>query len=170
MKKRILSCGALLFFIAAGLSGQNIRGTILGTVRDSSGAVVSGAKVTVRQPATGFTRDQNTNGVGEFLFTELPVGTFNVTAERAGFQSETQQNLVLDVDQRLRVDFTLTVGEVTQTATVEATTPVISTDSATVGNVIESQQVTGLPLNGRNPLELVTLVPGVNNGVKGSQN
>jgi hypothetical protein len=126
--------------------------------------------VTVKQPATGLVQSQNTNAAGEYLFTELPVGTYSVTAEQTGFATETKQNVLLEVDARLREDFTLAVGAVTQTATVEASAPVISTDSATVGNVINNQQVTGLPLNGRNPLQLVTLVPGVNNGVKGSQN
>lgn len=170
MKSQIWNGTALFVLLAVSSFGQNIRGTILGTVRDSSGAVVSGAKVTVKQPATGLVQTQNTNTAGEYLFTELPVGTFSVTAEQPGFATETKQNVLLEVDARVREDFTLAVGAVTQTATVEASAPVISTDSSTVGNVINNQQVTELPLNGRNPLQLVTLVPGVNNGVKGSQN
>jgi Carboxypeptidase regulatory-like domain/TonB dependent receptor/TonB-dependent Receptor Plug Domain len=170
MKFGIWKVSVFLIIASAFSYGQNIRGTILGTVRDESGAVVNGAKVTVTQPATGFVRTQNTNTVGEYLFTELPVGAYAVTAEQTGFKTETKQNVVLEVDARVREDFSLTVGSVTETATVEASTPVISTDSATVGNVINNAEVTGLPLNGRNPLQLVTLVPGVNNGVKGSQN
>src|SRR5215469_797119 len=170
MGNRISGCGVLLFFAVAGSFGQNIHGTILGTVRDATGAVVSGAKVTIKQPATNLVQSKNTGGAGEFLFTELPPGTYSVTAEQPGFNTETKENVLLEVDARVREDFVLTVGAVTQTATVEASAPVISTDSATVGNVIDNKQVTELPLNGRNPLQLTLLVPGANFGVKGSQN
>jgi hypothetical protein len=150
--------------------GQNIRGTILGTVHDESGAVIRGVKVTVKQAATGLVREETTNEVGEYLFAQLPVGTYNVTAEQSGFKRADRENVILEVDARVRTDFTLSVGAVTDTVAVEASTPVISTDSATVGNVVDNKQVTELPLNGRNFLQLNLLVPGANQGVKGSQN
>jgi len=150
--------------------GQNIRGTILGTVLDASGAAVRGAKVTIKQPATNLVREQPTNEAGEYVFTQLPVGTYSVTAEQSGFKTETKENVLVEVDARVRIDFALAVGAVTETLSVEANAAVISTDSATVGNVMDNKQVSELPLNGRNPMQLVTLVPGANFGVKGSQN
>jgi hypothetical protein len=170
MKNGMWKCAAVLFSLVSLSFGQNIRGTILGTVRDATGAVVSGAKVTVKQPATGLTQTKTTSDTGDYVFTELPVGTYTVTAEQSGFKTETRENVLLEVDARVREDFTLTVGQVTETLAVEASAPVISTDSATVGNVIDNKQVTELPLNGRNPLQLTLLVPGANYGVKGSQN
>ena len=170
MRNRISKCLLALSILAVTGLGQNIRGTILGTVRDESGAVVHGAKVTAKQPATGLVREETTNDLGEYLFAQMPVGTYNVSAEQSGFKKVDHENVLLEVDARVRVDFALAVGAVTETLSVEASAPVINTDSATVGNVIDNKQVTELPLNGRNPMQLVTLVPGANNGVKGSQN
>jgi hypothetical protein len=160
----------VLFLFAVSAFGQNIRGTILGTVRDASGAILRGANITIRQPATGLSYEQASNDAGEFLFTQLPPGTYTVTAAQSGFKTENHENVLVEVDQRVRVDFALAVGAVTEAVNVEASAPVINTDSATVGNVIDNKQVTELPLNGRNPLQLTLLVPGANFGVKGSQN
>jgi len=170
MRYQLSKCAIALVLLTAAGFGQNIRGTILGTVRDESGAIVRGAKVTVKQPSTGLTRQETTNDAGEYLFAQLPVGNYDVTAEQTGFKTATHDNVLLEVDARVRVDFALAVGAVTETMSVEASAPVINTDSATVGNVVDNKQVTELPLNGRNPMQLVTLVPGANFGVKGSQN
>ena len=137
---------------------------------DSSGAVVSHATVTARQIATGLTRSESTSDSGEYSIQQLPVGTYTVTAEQAGFKKTERIGVELRVDDRLRIDMTLDVGQVTETVAVEATAPVINTDSSTVGNVVDNKKVTELPLNGRNFLQLNLLVPGVNQGVKGSQN
>jgi hypothetical protein len=158
----------LLFSIA--IFGQNIRGTILGTVRDESGGVIRGAKITATHLATGLVRDETSNDLGEYVFTQLPVGNYTVTAEESGFKKVQRENLVLQVEDKLRVDIVLTVGAVTETIAVESAAPVINTDSATVGNVVDNKKVTELPLNGRNFLQLNLLVPGANQGVKGSQN
>jgi hypothetical protein len=162
-------CVSLLLLAAAGF-GQNIRGTILGTVRDPSSAVIKGAKVTVRHVATGLVREESTNDAGEYLFAQLPVGQYDMTVEQAGFKKVDRGGILLQVDDKLRVDIDMTVGAVTETLSVEAAAPVIQTDSATVGNVVDNKKVTELPLNGRNFLQLNLLVPGANQGVKGSQN
>ena len=161
---------ALTLLAAVTGFGQNIRGTILGTVHDQSGAVIRGAKVTARQVATGLVREETTNDAGEYLFAQLPVGQYELTAEAAGFKKIDKQNILLQVDDKLRVDLDMTVGAITETVAVEASAPVIQTDSATVGNVVDNKKVTELPLNGRNFLQLNLLVPGANQGVKGSQN
>ena len=161
---------ALTLLAAVTGFGQNIRGTILGTVHDQSGAVIRGAKVTARQVATGLVREETTNDSGEYLFAQLPVGQYDLTAEASGFKKIDKQNILLQVDDKLRVDLDMTVGAITETVAVEASAPVIQTDSATVGNVVDNKKVTELPLNGRNFLQLNLLVPGANQGVKGSQN
>jgi hypothetical protein len=159
-----------LLLLAGTCFGQNIRGTILGTVRDPSSAVIKGAKVTVRHVATGLVREETTNDAGEYLFAQLPVGQYDMTVEQAGFKKVDRPGILLQVDERQRVDIDMTVGAVTETLSVEAVAPVIQTDSATVGNVVDNKKVTELPLNGRNFLQLNLLVPGANQGVKGSQN
>jgi len=162
-------CVSLLLLAATGF-GQNIRGTILGTVRDPSSAVIKGAKVTVRHVGTGLVREESTNDAGEYLFAQLPVGQYDLTVEQAGFKKVDRGGILLQVDDKQRVDIDMTVGAVTETLSVEAAAPVIQTDSATVGNVVNNKQVTELPLNGRNFLQLNLLGPGANQGVKGSQN
>ena len=159
-----------LFLVATTAFGQNIRGTLLGTVRDPSGGVIKGARVTVRHVSTGLVREEATNDAGEYLFAQLPVGQYDLSAEQSGFKKVERQGILLQVDDKLRVDVDLSVGAVTETIAVEAAAPVIQTDSATVGNVVDNKKVTELPLNGRNFLQLNLLVPGANQGVKGSQN
>ena len=147
-----------------------MRGTILGTVTDATGAVLTKASVTVRQTATGLTRSELTNDSGEYSIQQLPVGTYTLIAEQAGFKRTERTAIELRVDDRLRIDISLELGQTSETVAVEASTPVISTDSSTVGTVVDNKKVTELPLNGRNFLQLNLLVPGVNQGVKGSQN
>jgi Carboxypeptidase regulatory-like domain/TonB dependent receptor/TonB-dependent Receptor Plug Domain len=163
-------CTYLLVASAIPLMGQSVRGTVLGTVTDSSGAVVRGAKVTAIQTATGLVRNEPTNEAGEYSIPQLPVGQYTIAVEQANFKKAERTNVELRVDDRLRVDFVLTVGQVSDTVAVEETAPVISTDSSTLGNVVDNKKVTELPLNGRNFLQLNLLVPGANQGVKGSQN
>ncbi len=149
---------------------QTIRGTILGTVTDSTGALVRGAKVTALQTATGQSRSEVTNDSGEYSIPQLPVGPYTIAVEQSGFKKSERTNIDLRVDDQLRIDVSLAVGQMTDTVAVEATAPVVNTDSSTVGNVVDNKKVTELPLNGRNFLQLNLLVPGANQGVKGSQN
>jgi hypothetical protein len=166
----VISSVVSILFFALSASGQSVRGTILGTVTDSSGAVLRGAKVTVLQTATGLVRNEQTNESGEYSIPQLPVGNYTVSVEMANFKKAEITNVELRVDDRLRIDVSLSVGQVTDTVAVEETAPVISTDSSTLGNVVDNKKVTELPLNGRNFLQLNLLVPGANQGVKGSQN
>ena len=159
-----------LFLLGPALEGQSVRGTILGTVTDSSGAVVRGAHVTVKQTATDLTRTEVTGDSGEYSIPQLPVGPYLLSVEQSGFKKTERTGIELRVDDKLRIDVVLAVGQLTETVAVEATNPVVSTDSATVGNVVDNRKVSELPLNGRNFLQLNLLVPGVNQGVKGSQN
>jgi hypothetical protein len=169
-KSNVLLTFILSFLATAPALAQTVRGTILGTVTDSSGAIVVKARVTVREPSTGLTRSEATNDEGEYSIPQLPAGFYNLTVEAPNFKTAERTGIELRVDDRLRVDIPLSVGAITEVVAVEATAPVVSTDSATVGNVVDNKKVTELPLNGRNFLQLNLLVPGANQGVKGSQN
>ena len=166
--RRVLLSLALLIPSAA--YTQSVRGTILGTVTDATGAVVRDAKVTAVQTSTGLIRSEVSNAEGEYSIPQLPVGPYTVTVEQPGFKKTERTGIELRVDDKLRIDLQLALGQVSETVAVEATAPVVNTDSATVGNVVDNKKVTELPLNGRNFLQLNLLVPGANQGVKGSQN
>lgn len=160
-------CAALSLSSA---TAQSVRGTILGTVIDASGAAIKGSRVTVLHSATGLTRAELTSAAGEYTIPQLPVGNYVLTVEHPGFKRTEISKLELRVDDKLRVDVTLSLGQTSETISVEEIAPVINTDSSTVGNVVDNKKVTELPLNGRNFLQLNLLAPGANQGVKGSQN
>ena len=151
-------------------TAQSVRGTILGTVIDASGAAIKGSKVTVLHSATGLTRAELTSAAGEYTIPQLPVGNYVLTVEYPGCKRTEISKLELRNDDKLRVDVTLSLGQTSETISVEKTVPVINTDSSTVGNVVDNKKVTELSLNGRNFLQLNLLAPGANQGVKGSQN
>jgi hypothetical protein len=157
--RRIVFVGVTwLFLCAAGLA--QTLGTITGEVKDSTGAVVPGATVTVVNKATNATRTTQTNAVGLYDFPALPPGTYTVSSELQGFKTATR-DLELQVQQTLRVNFTLELGTVTETATVTGVSPLVETSNATIGTVIENRRIVELPLNGRNYLQLVALSPNV---------
>src|SRR5258708_32790827 len=110
MKFRMLL--AFVVLAAAALSAQTFRGTILGTVTDPSGAVVSGAKVTVRNTGTGLERTAQTRADGSYSIPELPIGTYSVTVSQAGFQPSVTTDVTVDVATARRLDFALKTGEV----------------------------------------------------------
>src|SRR5205809_1060491 len=135
-------------------------GTITGEVKDSTGAVVPGATVTVVNKATNATRTTTTNEVGLFDFPALQPGEYTVKSELEGFKTATR-DLELQVQQTARVNFTLELGTLNETATVTGVSPLVETANATIGTVIENKRIVELPLNGRNYLQLVALSPNV---------
>ena len=155
----LLSLGFLLS--GAQLFAQVDTGAILGTVKDSSGAVVPGADVTITNTGTSFSLTAKTSNVGAYIFTPIKIGTYTVQATKAGFEKAVQLNAKVDVEQRLVVDLTLVPGQVTQTVEVTAAPPALQTESAMVGQVVGSQAVNELPLNGRNFTFLAQTVAGV---------
>ena len=150
----LLLCPSSLF--AQGSSA----GTITGAVTDPSGAAVPGAAVTVRNVATNFTRDMKTAEAGLYSFSNLPIGTYEMRASAAGFQAVRVGDIILDVNGTRRVDVQMTVGQMTETVNVEATAPLLNTENASTGQVIESKRVNELPLNGRDFQQLQLLTPG----------
>ena len=137
-------------------------GEITGVVTDPSGAIVVGATVTVTNPQTNFTRTAMTNTAGNFNFPALLPGVYNIKAESQGFQSEIRSGVELQVQQVARIDFQLRIGGVAEAVEVSGGTPLLATENATVGTVIDNQRIVELPLNGRNFIQLVALSPNVN--------
>jgi len=134
---------------------------ITGTVRDTSGAVMPGVKVTALNEATGVTYSQTTTATGIYAFPSVPVGSYTISAEAQGFRTVKKTGALLVVDTPLTVDIALEVGQATETISVEASPVAVQTENATVGAVVSTQEATQLPLNGRNPLTLLVLQPGV---------
>lgn len=166
---RLLLAVSLVFVLAAlrPLAAQNIRGTISGVVKDATGGVVPGAKISLTQPATNRALTANSDLTGEFVFTPLPPGNYTVHAECPGFRPFEQEAL-LQVNQALRLEIELHVGPITDEVTVPAEIGLLKTSSPGLSTVIENRKITGLPLDGRNFFELSLLVPGTVPAAQGS--
>src|SRR5262245_56136551 len=149
-------------FAALPTPAQQDRGSILGTVLDSSGAAIPNANVVVQNQDTGARRELVTDSSGLFVAPELPVGIYRVTASFQGFKTKVQEGISVRVSDRVKVDLTLEPGETRETVTVEGESPLIETASNTLGGTLTKDQVQTLPLNGRDPNYLLALVPGVN--------
>ncbi len=139
---------------------QTTNGTFHGTVADASGAVVPDTTVEAKNLATNAVRQAVSNSVGFYTILQVPPGHYSISASKGGFSTSRQADVELLVNQDLEVNFTLQLGAVTQEIQVTAAPPALETASATVGQVIGSQQVVELPLNGRQFTELVLLTPG----------
>jgi hypothetical protein len=135
-------------------------GEILGNVTDPSGAVVVGARVELRNEAQGWTRDTTTSDIGAFQFAAVPVGQYSVQVQAAGFQTYFRSGIILQAVTEARVDISLAVGAAAETVNVEANAEQVNTTSATLKTVVDRERVQNLPLNGRNPLQLLSLLPG----------
>src|SRR5688572_2006 len=155
---------AILVGILATLSAlaQQDRGTILGTVLDSSGAAIPNATVVVQNQGTGARRELTADASGIFIAPELPVGIYRVTASFLGFKTKVQEDINVRVSDRVKVDLNLDLGDMKETVTVTDESPLIETVSNTLGGTITRDQVETLPLNGRDPNYLLALIPGVN--------
>lgn len=143
---------------------QATEGTILGTVSDATGAVIASAPVKVTSVGTGVVRSVESNGAGEYLVTNLPLGSYTVSAEVPGFKRAVQPPVTITVKARIRVDFQLQVGEATQTVEVSGATPLVKTDTAEVGGVVSRALLQEIPIFGRNFMSLAALVPGTTSG------
>ncbi|PYV36574.1 MAG: hypothetical protein DMG06_30440, partial [Acidobacteria bacterium] len=167
---RILALGlyvaALLTMGSLSGYGQGGRASIVGTVTEQSGAVVPEAKVVVTDTVTGQSREVISTESGTYVVPLLPVGTFSVSCSHPGFKSETRSGVKITADEKATVDFSLTVGEVTQTIEVTGGAETINTTNGAIGQVVEQTAIVELPINGRNPAELVFLAPGAVDGFK----
>jgi hypothetical protein len=148
--------------------GQETTARLVGNIVDPSGAPVSGALVRVQNAATSISRETRTDASGDYSLPLLPVGDYSVTATASGFQEQNVSHIILQVQQAARVDFKLTIGNVTERVEISATAAALQTENAAVGTVIDSAKIVELPLNGRNFVQLAQLIPGVQTGTPGS--
>jgi hypothetical protein len=151
-----LLTGAL---IVPAVFGQAVS-QITGTAKDPSGAAVPGVQITATQTDTGITRTTTTDGAGNYILPNLPLGPYKLEATKMGFQNFVQTGIQLQVDSAANIPITLAVGDVTQTVEVEANASQVETEKLGVGTVMESQRVLDLPLNGRIATDLIALTPG----------
>ena len=150
----------MCFSAALRLWPSSDTGSVLGTVFDSTRAVVASARVVVENQGTGAAIEAETDGQGNFLIPVLPVGTYRVTVSSDGFKSQLKEDIRLRVSDRVRLLFSLEPGSITETVTVSGQAPLVETASSTLGLVVETEQIDALPLNGRNVSDLLHLVPG----------
>ena len=159
-------CAVFLFGIILGvssapLSAQAVNATVLGTVSDSTGAAVANAKVTITETNTNISRSTQTNDSGNYVFPDLPPGTYRVTAELTGFKRASRAGIDVVVNTTSRIDLDLQAGDVTETITVEAETPILQTERADTGRKIDTVLTENIPLGtNRNFQNLLNLVPG----------
>lgn len=157
-------CAFLVFFSAILISlpvlAQVSTASINGTARDSSGAVIPGASLVLRNIATGVTISTSTNNSGDYVIANIPPGRYTLRVSKTGFQTAQQNQFDLQVNQTQTFDFTLSPGATEQTVNVEAVAPTIEASTAELGTVVETANVNALPLNGRNFTQLLALTPG----------
>ena len=157
-------CFALICLIPAAASAQEITGTITGTAKDETGAALPGVTVTARHTQTNFSKETITAGDGGYNLSYLPVGTYDVTFTLSGFKTFTAGAVELHVNDRLTVDGTLPVGQLSEVVQVVGQTSMVQTSSA-VQTLMGPTQLEELPLNNRNFVQLASLVPGVNSSL-----
>ncbi len=158
----ILSAAALMLLPVRAACYDNLYGTIRGVVKDQSGAVIPGARVTVTNVETGITRHMLSGPDGSFEFTNLTVpAVYDVSVEKTGFNKYANTHIQLNVNQIYVVPVALQVGSLSQEVTVQAKQAQIETTSMQIGGTVGAQQIVDLPLNGRNFTQLQQLEPGV---------
>jgi hypothetical protein len=160
---------SILLCCAAPLWAQKDTGAIAGTVRDTSGAVVVGAQVTVRDMDRGTTFVTKSSQLGEYTASPLKIGRYQVTAEKPGFKKAIVGPIVVNVDEKPAVDITLPVGSIQEVVTVTTQAPLLETETSDLGQLVNSQQAETLPLNGRNYAQLALLGAGIAPSEPGSR-
>ena len=165
---RALCLAVLSLGLATAAVAQSVSGTILGTVTDSTGAVVAGAKVTIINEGTGLTRTVVADVNGEYTAPGLPTGHYTITSEMTGFKTVALSNVEVGVDQRVRINVKHEVGAMTESVSVTADTPLLQTSSSELGTTVSASQIEALPLNGRNFVNLTRTIPGVLRGIPGA--
>src|SRR5438552_10929139 len=151
---------ALVMGSAVYAHAQVSAGAVLGTVSDASGALIPGVTITVTNEGTNQSRQSITNESGSYRVEPLQAGSYTVTAELTGFRKEVRSKINVDVNARVRMDFTMQVGNVSETIDVAAAAPLVQTDDSQVNQVMDTRRIVELPLNGRNFSQLAYLTPG----------
>ena len=159
MKNLAISALLMLSLVASGSAAPT--GRIFGSLTDPSGAVIGSATVVALEEKTGRQQSTTSDAVGGYLFLNLPVGTYTISANSPGFKTFRQSGVVLLVDQQARLDIKMNVGEVSETVSVDAAPIQVDTRTGTITEVVTEKQIVELPLNGRNVQQLVALQAGV---------
>jgi hypothetical protein len=160
----VLLLMAVLLSMAPGVLAQTTSTTILGVIADSTGAVINGAKVTVTNTSTRVSREVVTSTTGDFTFPLVDVGIYDVMVDAQGFKTEVRRNVIVNINEKVRVDFAMQIGAASERVEVTAEGATLRTDDATLGQTIEQRRVEELPLNNRNIGALAILQPGVQYG------
>jgi len=166
---RVALLSILLILVSALCWAQKDAGTIVGTVKDATGAVVSGASVTVTDVERGEKFTSKTNDTGEFVAGALHIGRYTVTVEKSGFKRAVSEPVDLDVQQRVAVNVKLEVGKLSEQITVTGVAPLLNTETGELGQVVDSRRAENLPLNGRNFAQLALLTPGTSPSEPGAR-
>jgi len=143
------------------LLAQQNAATILGSVTDPSGGAIAGAKLTALDESTGFTRTAESDSSGSFVIPLIPIGTYRISAEAPGFKVFARKGLELQLNQTARITISMQVGNLAESIEVSDQAPLVDTSTSAGGEVVDRKRIVELPLNGRNPLQLATLLPGV---------
>ncbi len=157
-----------LCFLPISIFGQDVTGSITGTVKDSTGAVIPGAKATATNLDTNITASTTTGAGGDYLINLLKPGKYRLAVSQSGFKTYVSTGFALEINQKANIDVTLEVGQISESVEVNSDVPLISTEDSAVGKVIDSKSIARIPLNGRlNIVGLMALAPGIQNA--GSQ-
>jgi len=155
----LISLSLTITFTAAGFS-QTITGTLVGTVKDPTGAVLPGVSVKLTRVDTAQVREMVTDERGDFRFVQLGVGVYQLDTELTGFKTDVRSGITIRTDTTSRVDVTLEVGDISEKITVTEDAPLLDSETSSVGHIINSRTVSELPLNTRRFEQLVFLSPG----------
>ena len=170
-QRLLLQIVILLSFLALSVWAQSSTGAIVGTVKNGNGEVISGAQVIITEIQTNKQVTVTTNGDGYYTSPPLAVGQYRVEARMTGFRAAARSNLTLQIQQSLAADFTLEVGQVSETVEVNAqAVPVLETTSSVLGKVVDNRRILELPLNTRNVYSLIFLTPGVSGSIGNNYN
>ena len=170
MSKTVLCLAGLLALLASAIHSQGTTGTIYGSVGDSSGAVIAGAKITATNIATNVARTTSSGTDGNFTLPFVPVGTYRVEVDAPGFKKFEQTGLVLDVNRNARVDAVLQLGQITETVEVTGDAPLVETKAPALGLTVQNRDIDSLPLVDRDLYSLVLLAPGVDTTYEATDN
>lgn len=155
-------CSFWLFIVlSTPAQAQFVRGSIVGTISDESGAVIPGAEITLQNTSTNETKTFTTDAAGSYNFAALLPGLYHIDVKKTGFKSQTVSEIRLEVNQTARVDVKLPIGDVGERIEVSASAVLLKTDTSEIGHVVTNKQIVELPLNGRDYLQLARLIPGV---------
>src|SRR6266403_2978572 len=154
-------CVACLVVVSPPSRAQSTYGSVSGAVTDSSGGAIADVQVTLTNLDTGAKLTQKTGTEGLYLFSNLFPGRYRVDAEKSGFKRTSRTDIAVEVQQTSRIDLTMQVGEVTQTVEVTGETPLLQTETSSLGQIVDEREATELPLNGRNIFNLAFVAPSV---------